>query len=174
MKVQCRGRSLLSLVRLVAFCVALAPFGALLLPWVTLDGSGEVRTGVTSISLLVSPVRDYLFEVDPIQAAIVTIGPVAVVLLTIITGSRYYSRRSTPWTPLLMLATALAVIYLTENLIRATHEGLTIVATVAVLLILAPGGNSLAGDHLRRRSPFSKFAGILAIATGIAYRRRRR
>ncbi len=158
-------------VRLVAFGVALVPFGALFLPWVTLDGSSEIRTGVTSISLLVSPIRGYLFEADPVQAAIVTIGPVAVVLLTIITGSRYYSRRSTPWTPLLMLAMVLAIIYLTENLVRATHEGLNVVTGVAVLLILHQAAIRLQVT-IRRRSPFSKFAGILAIATGVSYRRR--
>ena len=107
-------------VRLVAFCVTLIPFGAMFLPWVTLDGSGDIRSGVTSIALLVSPVRGYLFEVDPIQATIVTIGPVAVVLLTIVMGSRYYNRRSTPWTPLLLLVTALVIIYFTADLIRAT------------------------------------------------------
>ena len=158
-------------VRLVAFGVALVPFGALFLPWVTLDGSSEIRTGVTSISLLASPIRGYLFEADPVQAAIVTIGPVAVVLLTIITGSRYYSRRSTPWTPLFMLVTVLAIIYLTENLVRATHEGLSVITGVAVLLLLHQGAIRLQVT-IRRRSPYSKFAGILAIATGIAYRRR--
>ncbi len=158
-------------VRLVTFGVTLIPFGALFLPWVTMDGSGETRTGVTSISLLASPVRDYLFEVDPIQAAIVTIGPVAVVLLTIITGSRYYSRRSTPWTPLLMLATVLAITYLTADLISVTHEGLSVVTAAAVLLILHQVAIRLQ-VAIRRRSPYSKAAGTLAIATGIAYRRR--
>ena len=158
-------------VRLVTFGVTLIPFGALFLPWVTMDGSGEIRTGVTSISLLASPVRDYLFEVDPIQAAIVTIGPVAVVLLTIFTGSRYYSRRSTPWTPLLMLATTLAITFLTEDLIRETHEGLSVVTAAAVLLILHQAAIRLQVT-LRRRYPYSKAAGTLAIATGIAYRRR--
>ena len=158
-------------VRLVAFGVALVPFGALFLPWVTLDGSSEIRTGVTSISLLASPIRGYLFEADPVQAAIVTIGPVAVVFLTIITGSRYYSRRSTPWTPLLMLATVLAIIYLTENLVRATHEGLSVITGVAVLLILHQAAIRLQVT-IRRRSRYSKFAEILPIATGVSHRRR--
>ena len=158
-------------VRLVAFCVALVPFGALFLPWVTLDGFGEIRSGVTSISLLVSPIREYLFEVDPIQAAIITLGPVAVVLLTIITGSRYYSRRSTPWTPLLMLATILAIVYFTADLVRVTHEGPSVITAAAVLLIVHQAAIRLQ-VAIRRRSPYSRAAGVLAIATGIAYRRR--
>ena len=156
-------------VRLVAFGVTMVPFGALFLPWVTLDGSGEVRSGVTSISLLVSPIRDYLFEVDPVQAAIVTMGPVAVALLTIITGSRYYSRRSAPWTPLLMLATSLAITYLTADLVRMTHEGLSVITAVAVLIILHQAAIRLQ-VAIRRRSPYSKTTEVLAIATGIAYR----
>ncbi len=158
-------------VRLVAFGVTMVPFSALFLPWVTLDGSGEVRSGVTSISLLVSPVRDYLFEADPVQAAIVTIGPVAVVLLAIITGSRYYNRRATPSTPPLMLAASLSITYLTANLIRVTHEGLSVVTAAAVLLILHQAAIRLQ-VAIRRKSPYSKAARILAIATGIAYRRR--
>ena len=158
-------------VRLMAFGVALVPFGALFLPWITLDGSGEIRTGVTSTSLLASPVRDYLFEVDPIQAAILTLGPVAVVLLTIIMGSRYYSRRSTPWTPLFMLATVLAITYLTADLISVTHEGLSVITAAAVLLTLHQAAIRLQ-VAIRRRSPYSKVAGVMAIATGIAYRRR--
>ena len=158
-------------IRLVAFGVTMIPFGAMLLPWITLDGSEETHTGVTSISLLVSPIRDYLFEVDPIQAAIVTIGPVTIILLTIITGSRYYSRRSTPWTPPLMLATAFAITYLTADLIAATHEGLTAIAIASVLLILHQVAIRIQVAIWHRR-PYSKAAGVLAIATGIAYRRR--
>ena len=158
-------------VRFVAFGVVLIPLGALFLPWVTLDGSGEIRTGVTSVSLLVSPVRDYLFEVDPVQAAIVTIGPVAVVLLTIFTGSRYYSRKSTPWTPLFILTVALAITHLTANLISATHEGLNVVAAAAVLLIFHQATIRLQ-VAMRRRWPYSKAVRILAITTGIDYRRR--
>lgn len=165
------GEAITATVRVVAFGVALVPFGALFLPWVTLDGSSEIRSGVTSISLLVSPVRDYLFEVDPIQAAIVTIGPVAVVLLTIIMGSRYYSRRSTPWTPVLMLAIALAITYLTTDLIRATHVGVSVITATAVLLTLHQAAIRLQ-VVIWNRSPFSRAAWILSIATGIAYYRR--
>ena len=158
-------------IRLVAFGVALVPFGALFLPWITLNGSGETHTAVTSISLLVSPINDYLFEFDPVQAAIVTLGPTAIILLAIITGHHYYRRRSTPWTPPLMLAIVLATAYLTAGLTKATHEGLGATAAAAVLLILHQTAIRIQ-VALRRRRPFSKAAGILAIATGMAYRRR--
>ena len=51
-------------IRLVAFAVTMAPLGALFLPWITLDGSARVRTGIGCVALLVSPIRDYLFAVD--------------------------------------------------------------------------------------------------------------
>ena len=158
-------------IRLLAFGVTMVPFGALFLPWITIDGYFTTLSGVTMISLLVSPIRDFMFWVDPVQAAIITLGPVAIILLTIITGHRYYRRSSVPWAPPLMLATALAIIYFTMDLAREAHQGPGVVAAAAFLLTLHQAAIRLQVS-MRRRAPFSRAAGILAIATGIAYRRR--
>ncbi len=162
-----------SAIRFVAFVITLVPFGALFLPWSTLKGSGETHTGVTSIALLASPIRDYLFTVDPVQAAIVTFGPAAIILLAIITGHHYYRRRSIPWAPPLTLAMVLATTYFTASLTQGTHEGPSVTAAAAVLLIVHQAAIRIQ-VAMRRSRPYSKAVGVLAIATGIAYRRRRR
>ena len=123
-------------IRILWFSLSISPFAALFLPWVTVDGADETLTGVSSIGLLTSPVRDYLFAVNPVQAAILTFGPVLIVLLTIITGGRYGKRRSVYWAPPLMLVLALCIVYLTEDLVSATHEGLDAVAVISILLAL--------------------------------------
>ena len=140
------GEAISTGVRLLAFVVCLAPFAALFLPWVTLDGTDYAHTGVSSITQLASPLRDYMFDANPVQALIVTVGPAVIILLTIITGSRYCSRRSLYWAPPLMLAMVLAIVYLTEDLVSATHEGLDAVGVVAILLTV----HQLAITHLCR------------------------
>ena len=152
--------------RLVAFAVTMAPLATMFLPWVSLDGSDKVYTGVTCIALLVSPLREYLFAVDPVQAAIVTIGPVLIVLLSIVTSNNYQKRRAILWAPPAILVTALAIIYLTPTLANHTYVGPALVAGIAILLILHQGAMRLQ-VATRRNRKLSWVSGPLAVATGI-------
>ena len=82
---QTRNRELATLiVRLTAFVATLIPLAAMTLPWVTLDGIEETVSGVGAIALLVPPMSEYLYAVSPLQAAILTLGPILVALLAII------------------------------------------------------------------------------------------
>lgn len=151
----------------------MVPLVALLLPWITLDGSARADTGVTCIALLVSPIRDYLFAVDPVQAALVTIGPVLIALLSIVTSIHYYRRRSIVWTPPALLAVALAMTFLTPDLVIGIHDGLRLVTVVAVLLMAHQGAIRLQVASRRNRN-LSWASGPLAVATGIEQHRGRR
>ena len=159
------GEAVSTGVRLLTFVVCMATFATLFLQWVSLDGAEETRTGVTSVALLASPMRDYLFSVNPVQAIILTVGPAVIVLLTIITGSRYCRRRSVYWAPPLMIATAIAIVYLTEDLVNATHEGLDVVMAIAIFLTI----HQLAIRiyvAARRRQPFATSTRVLGTAIG--------
>ena len=153
-------------VRIVTFIVTMIPLAALFTPWVTLDGSVGTRSGAACIALLASPVREYLFAVDLVQTAVVTLGPALILLLSVVTSSYYYRLRSIFWAPVGMLAIALASIYLTANLVSFTHVGPKIVAIAAVLVLLHQGaiGLQLA---TRRNSKLSWLSGPLATATGM-------
>ena len=160
-------------VRLFAFAVTLVPLAALFMPWITLDGDEKTYTGIDCIALLVSPFREYLYEVDPFQAAILTLSPVIILILSIVMGSRYYRRRAILWGPPALLGFALATIYLTVNLVNGVHDGPRLVAAAAILLTLHQAAIRLQ-VATRRNRKLSWASGPLAVATGIDYRRRRR
>ena len=123
--------------------------------------------------MLVSPIREYLYAVDPVQAAIVTLSPLLIVLLSIVTSSYYYKRRAVLCAPPAILAVALAVIYMTANLANSIHVGPRFVAVAAILLILHQGAIRLQ-VAARRNRKLSWASGPLAVATGIEDQRRRR
>lgn len=162
-----------TIVRLVYFALAMAPLAVLFLPWATLDGDARLRSGISCMTLLVSPIRDYLYKVDPAQAAILTIAPVLIALLSTVTSSYYYRRKSVFWAPLAMLAAALAIIFMTNNLVIVLREGPRIIAAVATLLIVHQAAirMQVASRRNRRLVWASK---PLAIATGIGEHRRGR
>ena len=157
---------IITAVRIVTFVVTMIPLAALFPPWVTLDGSVGTRSGVGCIALLASPVRDYLMAVDLIQAAVVTLGPAVILLLSVVTGIYYYRLRSIFWAPAGMLAVALASIYLTANLVSLTHVGPYIVVVAAVLILLHQAGIRLQ-LVTRRSSKLSWLSRPLATATGM-------
>ena len=153
-------------VRIVTFIVTMIPLAALFTPWVTLDGSVGTRSGAACIALLASPVREYLFAVDLVQTAVVTLGPALILLLSVVTSSYYYRLRSIFWAPVGMLALALATIYLTANLVSFTHLGPHIVVIAAVLILLHQGAIRLQ-LATRRNSKLSWLSGPLATGTGM-------
>ena len=156
------------IVRLIAFVVAVAPLPALLLPWVTLDGTREVRSGVEAVVMLASPMRDYLFTVDPLQASALTLGPVLIGLLAILISYRYYRRESIFWAPPAMLAAAVAIPYVATDLIGATLEGLDVVIAAAIFL-MAHQILIRIQVFLARRQRWPRVYRTLAVAIGIGY-----
>lgn len=160
---------IITAVRIVTFIVTMTPLAALFTPWVTLDGSVGTRSGVGCIALLASPVRDYLMAVDLMQAAVVTLGPALIFLLSVVTGSYYYRLRSIFWAPVGMLAVALATVYLTANLASSTHVGPNVAIVAAVLILLHQAGIRLQ-LVTRRNSKMSWLSGPLAVATGMRRR----
>ena len=158
------------IVRLFAFIVTLVSLLALLLPWIMLDGTREILSGVGAIALLASPMREYLYQVDPVQAAILTIGPVLIALLAIITSNYYYRRKSIFWAPLAMLATAMAIIYIVNDLVNAIYEGLIIIIAVSILLILHQTMIRVQ-VAMRHKRKLPKISNFLSVATGIGYYR---
>ena len=157
-------------VRLTFFALTLVPLGALLLPWITLDGTGETHTGIATVALLASPVSAYLYEVNPLQAAALTIGPALIALLAMLTAYNYHRRKSIYWAPLAMLALACAVAYGTGELANKTHAGLSIFMATAIMLILHQTLIRLQ-VAMRRKGKLPKVYRALAIAGGIGYYR---
>ena len=123
-------------VRLSAFAVALVPFLALAGPWVTLDGINEVYSGVDCIALLATPVAVYMYGVSPIQAGIVSAGPILILLLATITSYRYHHRKSVLWAPPAMFAVAMAVSLGAGSFVVSTHYGLVLVMLTSAFLTL--------------------------------------
>ena len=124
------------IVRLTAFAATLIPLVAMMQPWVTLDGVEGPVSGLGAIALLVTPMRDYLYAVSPLQAGVVTLGPILVAVLTVIISDHYRRRKSVFWAPPVMLAVAVGIAYGAADLVTGTEQGLTIVMVVAVLLTL--------------------------------------
>lgn len=155
-----------TIARIVYFALTMAPLAVLFLPWVTLDGGLKIRSGITCMTLLTSPIRDYLYEVDPMQAAILTLGPIVIVLLSIVTSTYYYRRKAVLWTPPLLLLVALSIIYLTPDLVSGIYAGPRLVASIAILLIIHQAAIRI-WRVARRNRRLSWISRPLAIATGI-------
>ncbi len=157
-------------VRLIFFALTLVPLAALLMPWVTLDGTGRTHTGISTIALLASPIRAYLYEVAPLQAATLTLGPALIGLLAVVISYSYQRRKSIFWAPPVMLAIAIYIPYGTADLVGAKHGGLVTVMAVAVLLVLH---QILIRTQvaLRRKRKFASVYRALALATGSGHYR---
>ena len=157
-------------VRLAFFALTIVPLAAFLMPWATLDGTGETHTGISIVALLVSPINTYLYEVNLLQAATLTIGSVLIGLLAMVISYSYHWRKSIYWGPPAMLAIAIAVAHGTPDMVNATHVGLVTVMAVAVLLILHQTTIRIQ-VALRRKQKLPTVYRSLAIATGIGHYR---
>ena len=170
-RLQGRDRELITLImRLAAFVATLVPLAAMALPWVILDGTGEVVSGVGAIALLVPPMSEYLYAVSPLHAALLTLGPMLVALLATITSYNYRWRRSIYWAPPAMLIVAGAIAFGTADLITGTGPGLVIVMTVAALLTLHQIAIRVQ-VALRRKMKMPAIYRALAVATGMGHYR---
>ena len=157
-------------VRLVAFVISLVPLGALALPWVTLDGTGEAISGAAAIALLVSPMGAYLYAVSPLQADILTVGPILVALLAMVIGYNYQRRRSVYWAPPMMLVITALIAYGAADLVIVTEPGLALVMAAAALLTLHQAAIRIQ-VALRRRQKLPVVYRTLGIATGMGHYR---
>ena len=168
---QTRNREMITLfMRLAAFVATLIPLAAMALPWVILDGTGETVSGVGAIALLVPPMSEYLYVVSLLQAAFLTVGPILVALLAIITGYNYRRRRSIYWAPPMMLVVSVAIAYGASDLIIATELGLVIVMAVSAMLTLHQTAIRVQ-VILRRKMKMPAIYRALAVATGMGHYR---
>ena len=168
---QTKNREMVTLImRLVAFIATLIPLAAMALPWVTLDGTGKAVSGFGAIALLMPPMREYLFVVSPLQAALLTVGPIVVTLLAIITSYNYRRRRSIYWAPPAMLVVSVAIAYGATDLITAAEPGLVIVMAVSALLTLHQIAIR-AQVILRRKMKMPQLYRGLAVITGMGHYR---
>jgi hypothetical protein len=157
-------------IRLAFFILTLVPLAAFLLPWLTLNGTGETHTGISTVALLASPLRTYLYEVNLIQAGTLTMGPAIIGLLAMATSYSYHRRKSIYWAPLVMLAIAIYFPYGTVHLVDTTHIGLGTVAAIAAVLVMHQTLIRIQ-VALRRRGKLPSVYRSLAVATGIGYYR---
>ena len=168
---QTRDRELLTLImRLIAFLATLIPLAALALPWIVLDGTKESVSGVGAIALLVPPTSEYLYAVSPLQAGILTLGPILVALLAIITSYNYRRRKSVYWAPPATLIVGGAIAYGTGDLVTAIEPGLLAVMAVSVLLTLHQIAIRVQ-VALRRRMKMPTVYRTLAVVTGMGHYR---
>ena len=69
-------------IRRTVFAVSLATvLEQIVAPWIALDGTNEVYSGVDCMALLVTPVAAYMYGVSPFQAGVVSVGPILILLL---------------------------------------------------------------------------------------------
>lgn len=168
---QTKNRELITLImRLVAFAATLIPLVVMALPWVTLDGTREAVSGVGAVALLLPPMSEYLYAVSPVQAAILTVGPIMVSLLAIITSYNYWRRRSIYWAPPAMLIVSAAIAYGATDLITTAEPGLVIVMAISVLLILHQIAIRVQ-VNLRRKAKMPQLYRGLAVITGMGHYR---
>ena len=127
-------------MRLVAFAVSLAIMGAFLLPWVKLDGESDVRTGTGLMTLAISPARDYLTMVAPIQTVVLIACPVAMLIFAIILAAKYAQRKTALFATAAILASAIAIIYGARGLIDGSgfnaEVGLSLIVILSALLLV--------------------------------------
>ena len=143
---QTRTRELFTLmVRLTAFVATLIPLVAMMQPWVTLDGIDAPVSGIGAVALLLPSMREYLYAVSPVQAAVVTLGPIPVALLAILISNNYRRRKSVFWAPPAMLVVALGIAFGATDLVTGTEQGLTIVIVVSMVLTPASGCHTRSG-----------------------------
>ena len=157
-------------VRLMAFAVTLVPIAAMVLPWMSVDGIERAVSGAGAIALLVPPMGEYLYTVSPLQAAVVTLGPVLVVLLALLISDNYRRRRSIFWAPPAMLVVALGIAYGATDLVTGTEQGLTVVMGVSVLLTLHQIAIRIQ-VALQRKLKMPTIYRALAVATGAGHYR---
>ena len=156
--------------RLAYFVITLVPLGALVMPWVTLDGTEESLTGVETVAVLTAPIGSYLYEVSTLQTATLTIGTALIALMAMLTAYYYHKRKSIYWAPCAMLVLVAAIYFGTGELVEATHAGPSVVITISILLIIHQALIRVQ-VALRRKEKLPKVYRTLAVVAGSGYYR---
>lgn len=159
-------------MRLLFFAAALAVIGAFFLPWLKLDGPGGAYSGAELIVLAVSPQWQYFNSVNPLQAVVLVGAPLAMLGFAIVVISKYVRRMRTPLATLLVLASGIALIFGTGELVdgRLTpFAGLLLAMLLAAVLLLHQGLIS-AQTELWERQRFPSIYRVLGVITGAGVR----
>ena len=130
-------------VRLLAFVVTLAIIGAFFLPWVKLDGVQEIYSGAELTALAVSPMRDYIYQVAPIQTAVLIGCPPVMMLFATVVAVKYARRRTALLATAVVLACAVAIIYGARELVADSEPnaylGLSLIVVLTAVLLVHQG-----------------------------------
>ena len=154
-------------IRLLWFALTLALLGSLLLPWVTMDGEFDARSGVDLIVLAISPTRDYLVTVSPIQAGVLIGAPILAGLAMGKLIRNYARRRTSPASTLVALASFLVIAYATPDLTsnQGPESGIVLGVALAAVLLLHQALIKVR-TRLRRKQKWAVAYRALGVATG--------
>lgn len=127
-------------MRLLWFIVTLEIIGAFFLPWVRLDGITEVYSGAELLTIPVSPIAQYLSSVSTLQTAVLIACPALVLLSGAFLAIRYLQRKTALLPTIVILASAVGIIYGTSELISKdgpiVHSGIAVVMTLSAALLV--------------------------------------
>lgn len=110
------------------------------MPWVRLDGITEVYSGAELLTIPVSPIVQYLSSVSTLQTAVLIVCPALILLSGAFLAIRYLQRKTAPLPTIVILASAVGIIYGTSELISkdgpTVHSGLAVVVTLSAVLLI--------------------------------------
>lgn len=161
-------------IRLLGFVVTLVVIGAFFLPWLKLDGATKIYSGAELTALVVSPMRDYIYAVAPIQTAVLIGCPAAIVLFATIVAAQYARRRTALFATAAVLACAIAIIYGTRDLVVGSelndYRGLLLIVVLTVALLTQQLLIKLR-TQLRQKRKLPALYRALSVATGSGHYR---
>ena len=128
------------IMRLLWFIATLEIIGAFFLPWVRLDGITDVYSGAEMLTIPASPIAQYLSSVSQLQTVVLVICPALILLSAAILATRYLQRKTAPLPTIVILASAVGIIYGASDLIATdgpiVHSGLFVVIVMSALLLV--------------------------------------
>lgn len=161
-------------IRLLGFAVTLVVIGAFFLPWLKLDGATKIYSGAELAALVVSPMRDYIYAVAPIQTAVLIGCPAAMMLFAAIVATRYARRRTALFATAAVLACAIAIIYGTRDLVVGSESnaywGLWLIVVLTAALLAQQALIKLR-TKLRQKQKLRVLHQALSVATGSGHYR---
>ena len=162
------------LMRLFTYVAALMIGGAVFLPWMRLDGESEAHSGAELIGLLFTPSVQYLYAVSPVQTVVLVGCPILVVLSTFLVIFKYSQRKSAILATLVILASCIAIIYVTRDLADnagdRTYVGLTGTISLSAVLLVHQGLIKLR-TRLYQGRKLPIVHRVLGVVTGSGYYR---
>ena len=161
-------------IRLLAFAATLAVMGACFLPWVRLDGTGQARSGIELVTVVLSPTISYLYAVSPLQTGVLVACSALAIASAVIVMSRYGRRQTALLATCIVLVASLLVTYATPDLVAGegakAHAGALAVITISAVLLLHQGLIKLR-KRLYVKRKFPGLYATLSVITGSGYYR---